>query len=109
MHWLFLAFAVLFETIAFTALQASHQFTKVVPSLVVAIGYGISFYLLAVTLKFLPAGIVYAMWSGLGICFISLIGFLVFGQKLDLAAVAGIGLIMSGILVINLLSKTATH
>ncbi len=109
MHWLFLGLAVLFETIGTTALQASQQFTRAGPSAVVVVGYAISFYLLSITLKFMPVGVVYAMWSGLGICFIAAIGYLVFGQKLDAAALAGIGLIMAGILVINLFSNTAAH
>lgn len=109
MHWLFLGLAVLFETIGTTALQASQQFTRAGPSAVVVVGYAISFYLLSITLKFMPVGVVYAMWSGLGICFIAAIGYLVFGQKLDVAALAGIGLIMAGILVINLFSNTAAH
>ena len=109
MHWLFLGLAVLFETIGTTALQASQQSTRAGPSAVVVVGYAISFYLLSITLKFMPVGVVYAMWSGLGICFIAAIGYLVFGQKLDAAALAGIGLIMAGILVINLFSNTAAH
>ncbi len=109
MHWLILGLAVLFETIGTTALQASQQFTRAGPSVVVVVGYAISFYLLSITLKFMPVGVVYAIWSGLGICFIAAIGYLVFGQRLDLPAVAGIGLIMAGILVINLFSNTAAH
>ena len=109
MHWLFLGLAVLFETIGTTALQASQQFTRAGPSVGVVFGYGISFYLLSITLQYMPVGVVYAIWSGLGICFIAAIGYLVFGQRLDLPALAGIGLIMAGILVINLFSDTAMH
>ena len=109
MHWLFLGLAVLFETIGTTALQASQQFTRAGPSVIVVVGYAISFYLLAIALKYIPVGVAYAIWSGLGICFIAMIGYLMFGQRLDLPAVAGIGLIMAGILVINLFSSTATH
>ena len=109
MHYLYLFFAVLAETIGTTALQASEQFTRLWPSVLVVVAYGLSFFLLSHTLKVMPVGIVYALWSGLGIIFIAIIGFVVFGQKLDLAAVAGLGLIISGILVINLLSNSTQH
>ena len=109
MPYLILTLAVLAETIGTTALQASQQFTKPLPSLIVVLGYGAAFYLLAIALKTFPVGIAYAMWSGFGIVFISIIGFIVFGQKLDLAAVIGLAMIIGGILVINLLSNTATH
>jgi small multidrug resistance pump len=75
----------------------------------VVIGYGLAFYLMALTLRHMPVGIVYAIWSGLGIFFIAVIGWLVFGQKLDLPAVLGLGLIMAGILIIHLFSKTSGH
>jgi small multidrug resistance pump len=108
-HYIYLTLAILAETIGTTALQASAQFTRFWPSVLVVIAYGISFYLLALALKFMPVGVVYAIWSGLGIVFIACIGFVVFGQKLDLAAVLGMGLIIAGILVIHLLSGTTTH
>ncbi|SHH16391.1 DMT family transporter [Marivita hallyeonensis] len=109
MPYVILAFAVLAETIGTTALQASQQFSRPLPSVIVVIAYGIAFYLLAIALRTFPVGIAYAMWSGFGIIFITIIGFVVFGQKLDLAAVAGLAMIVAGILVINLLSNTATH
>lgn len=108
-HYLYLFFAVLAETIGTTALQASAQFTRFWPSVLVVVAYGLSFFLLSHTLKFMPVGIVYALWSGLGIIFIAVIGFVVFGQKLDLAALVGLGLIIAGILVINLLSNSTQH
>lgn len=108
-HYLYLFFAVLAETIGTTALQASAQFTRFWPSVLVVVAYGLSFFLLSHTLKFMPVGIVYALWSGLGIIFIAMIGFVVFGQKLDLAALVGLGLIIAGILVINLLSNSTQH
>jgi small multidrug resistance pump len=107
--YLILLLAVMTETIATTALQASQQFTRLIPSVVVVLGYGVSFWLLSLTLKTLPVGIVYALWSGLGIVLIAVIGYLVFGQKLDLPAVLGIAMILAGIVVINLFSKTAGH
>lgn len=109
MPYLVLIFAVIAETIGTSALQASHQFTRLWPSVTVVVAYGISFALLAWVLKFMPVGIAYALWSGLGIVFIALIGFAVFGQKLDLPAVLGLTLIVAGIIVINLFSATSTH
>jgi len=109
MPYLILMLAVLAETIGTTALQASQQFSKPLPSIIVVIAYGVAFYLLAIALKTFPVGVAYAMWSGFGIVFVSIIGFMVFGQKLDLAAIIGLAMIVGGILVINLLSNTATH
>jgi small multidrug resistance pump len=109
MPYVILMLAVLAETIGTTALQASQQFSRPLPSAIVVVAYGVAFYLLAIALKTFPVGIAYAMWSGMGIVFIAIIGFAVFGQKLDLAAILGIALIMAGIIVINLFSGTATH
>ncbi|MCG7492290.1 multidrug efflux SMR transporter [Thalassobius sp. Cn5-15] len=107
--YLILLLAVLAETIGTSALQASQQFTRLVPSVLVVLGYGVSFWLLSLTLKTLPVGIVYALWSGLGIVLIAIIGYLVFGQKLDWPAVFGIAMILCGIVVINLFSKASGH
>lgn len=107
--YLFLLFAVVAETIGTTALQASQQFTRFWPSVLVVFAYGIAFYLLGLTLKFMPVGVVYAIWSGLGIVLIAVIGFIVFGQRLDWPAVIGLAMILSGILVIHLFSGTAGH
>lgn len=109
MPYLILFAAVAAETIGTTALQASHQFTRLWPSLLVLVAYGVSFTLLGWALKFFPVGIAYAMWSGLGIVLIAVIGLVVFGQKLDLPAIAGIGLILAGILVIQLFSQSSPH
>lgn len=109
MHYIYLAFAILFEVGGTVALQASQQFTRLIPSVSVVLGYGLSFYFMALTLKVIPVGIVYAIWSGVGIALIALIGQIAFGQKLDLPAVLGIGLILIGIVVIQLFSSTATH
>ena len=109
LHYIFLIFAIIAETIGTTALQASQQFTRFWPSVLVVIAYGLSFYLLAQTLRVMPVGVVNAMWSGLGIVMIAAIGYLVFGQRLDLPAVIGIGMILCGILVIHLFSKTSPH
>ncbi|SFR48585.1 SMR family transporter [Litoreibacter janthinus] len=109
LHYIYLFLAIVFETIGTSALHASAQFTKLWPSVVVVIAYAVSFYLLALTLKYMPVGIMYALWSGIGIVCIAAIGWLYFGQRLDLAAVVGISLILAGILVINIFSSTATH
>jgi small multidrug resistance pump len=108
-HYLYLLVAVIAETIGTTALQASQQFTKLAPSMVVLVAYAFSFYLMGLTLKSMPVGIVYAIWSGLGIVLIAAIGYLAFRQTLDLPAVFGMGLIITGILVIHLFSKSSGH
>lgn len=109
MHWAYLLTAIFFETIGTTALKASEGFTRLGPSILVVVTYGASFWLLALVLKTVPVGIAYAIWSGAGICLIAGIGYVVFGQRLDLPAIVGIGLIMAGILVINLFSATTSH
>ena len=108
-QYVYLFIAVIAETIGTTALQASQQFTKALPTVIVFVAYGVAFYLLGLALKSIPVGVAYAIWSGLGIFCIAIIGFVVFGQKLDLAAIAGLALIVAGILVIHLFSSTSTH
>ncbi|MGE4325426.1 MAG: multidrug efflux SMR transporter [Pseudodonghicola sp.] len=108
-HYLYLILAVAAETIGTSALQASQQFSRLMPSILVLVAYTVSFYLLSQVLRVMPVGIVYAIWSGLGIVFIAMIGFVVFGQRLDLPAVLGLGLIIAGIVVINLFSGSAGH
>ncbi|MBV7393068.1 DMT family transporter [Mameliella sediminis] len=109
MPYLILACAILAETIGTTALQASQQFSKLGPTLIVIVAYGAAFYLLGIALKYFPVGIAYAIWSGLGIVFIAVIGIVLFGQRLDLAGVLGLALIIAGILVIHLFSKSSVH
>ncbi len=104
-HILALIVAIFAETIATSALKASEQFSKPIPTLIVVIGYAISFYLLAYTVRFMPVGIVYAIWSGLGIVLVTIFGWLWFKQTLDLPAVIGLSLIVGGIIVINLFSN----
>ncbi len=108
-HFITLIVAVIFETIGTTALQASQQFTKLGPSIIVVIAYAAAFYLLALTLKTMPVGIMYAIWSGSGIVLIALIGWVVFRQTLDWPAVLGMALILAGIVIIQMFSKSATH
>ncbi|WP_208623231.1 SMR family transporter [Vibrio hangzhouensis] len=104
-----LSIAIVAEVIATSFIPKTEQFTRLTPSLVVAIGYGIAFFLLSVTVKSMPVGIVYAIWSGAGIVLVATIGYFVYGQKLDLPAVIGIGFIISGVLIVNLLSKSIGH
>ncbi len=101
--------AVAFEVVATSALKETNGFTRLVPSLLTVAGYALAFYFLAIPLKTMPIGIVYAIWSGAGIILITAVGWLWFGQSLDLPALAGIGLIMAGVLVINLLSRAVPH
>jgi small multidrug resistance pump len=105
--WLLLFVAIISEVTATTSLKLSDGFTKLIPSLVVILGYGISFYCLAITLRTIPVGIVYAVWSGIGISLISIIGWVMLGQKLDMPAILGICLIVSGVLVIHVFSQAA--
>ena len=109
MHYLWLFIAIVFETMGTTALQASQQFSRLWPSVAVVVCYVVWFYFLALVLKLMPVGIVYAIWSGLGIVCIAAIGYVVFGQKLDLPAVLGLGMIIAGILIIHLFSNATPH
>lgn len=108
-HYLYLFFAVLAETIGTSALHASQQFTRLGPSVLVICAYALSFYLLSLTLRYMPVGVMYALWSGGGILLIALIGWLVFRQTLDWPAVIGMALIVAGIVVIQVFSRTAVH
>lgn len=109
MKWLFLSIAILAEVIATSALKSSEGFTKLFPSIIVVAGYGIAFFFLSLTLKNIPVGIAYAIWSGAGITLISIIGYFIFKQQLDFPAIIGIILIISGVIVINMFSKTISH
>ncbi|SMX45122.1 SMR family transporter [Maliponia aquimaris] len=109
MPYLILALAVLAETIGTTALQASQQFTRALPTTITVVAYAAAFYLLGIALKYFPVGIAYAIWSGLGIVLIAVIGLTVFGQRLDMPAVLGMAMILAGILVIHLFSNATPH
>ena len=108
-HYIYLLIAVAFETIGTASIQASEQFTRFWPSTIMFISYGISFYFMALTLKYMQVSVVYAIWSGLGIVLIGVIGWVVFKQSLDFAAILGMALIIAGVVVINLFSNSATH
>ena len=108
-NWLLLVLAIVLEVIGTSALKASDGFTRLWPSLVVAASYAGAFYLLALVLRTIPVGVTYGIWSGVGIVLICIIGWIAFDQRLDFPALAGIGLILAGVLVINLLSKSVSH
>ncbi len=107
--YIYLGIAIVCEVIATSALKASDGFSRLLPSVVTAIGYAAAFYFLSLTLKTIPVGIAYALWSGVGVVLIAIIGVVAFQQRLDLPAYVGLGLIIAGVLVLNLLSKTTSH
>ena len=107
--WWYLGIAIVSEVAATSALKASESFSRFWPSLVVVVGYAIAFYFLSLTLKSIPVAVAYAVWSGVGIALIAIIGWLLFGQALDLLGIVGITLIVAGVLVLNLFSKTSGH
>jgi small multidrug resistance pump len=107
--WMYLVIAIVAEVIGTSFLKASAGFTRPLPSLAVVAGYGAAFYFLSLTLTTIPVGIAYAVWSGVGVTLIAAIGGLFLGQKLDAAAIAGMSLIVAGVVVLNLFSKAAAH
>ena len=107
--YLTLAVAIVAEVVATSFLKASHGFTRLWPSLITVVGYAVAFYFLSLTLRTMPTGIAYAIWSGVGIVLISLVAWLMYGQTLDAAAIIGMALIAAGVIVINVWSKTASH
>lgn len=106
--WLYLAGAISFEIVATSALKASEGFTRPLPTVIVIAGYVAAFYCLSLALRTIPMGVAYAIWSGIGIVVISIVGLVIYRQRLDLPALAGIALILAGTIVINLFS-TARH
>ena len=109
MAYLYLTIAIIAEVTATSALKASEEFTRLIPSLIVVVGYGVSFYYMTLVLRSLPIGITYTIWSGLGIILISIVAALVYKQIPDIPAMIGMGLIVSGVIVIHLFSKTVVH
>ncbi|MBL0374520.1 QacE family quaternary ammonium compound efflux SMR transporter [Rhizobium sp. KVB221] len=109
MIYLYLAAAIVAEVIATSALAKTDGFTNLWPSLLSVAGYTVAFFLLSLVTRTMPVGIVYAVWSGAGIVLVAMAGWLLFGQKLDLAAIIGLAMIVAGVLIINLLSKSVTH
>ena len=107
--YLYLTLAIVSEVAATSALKATEQFTKLIPSLIVIMGYVIAFFFLSLTLKNMSTGIAYAIWSGFGIVLVSIAGWIFYEQKLDLPAILGISLIIIGVLIVNIFSKTVSH
>ncbi|MDU2408931.1 DMT family transporter [Acinetobacter junii] len=108
-NWIFLCVAIIAEVIATSALKSSEGFSKPIASVIVVLGFIIAFYCLSLTLKTIPVGIAYAIWSGVGIVLVTIIAWIVFDQKLDVWGIIGIALIMCGVLILNLLSKSSPH
>jgi len=109
MTWAYLAVAIVSEVIATSALKSAAGFTRLWPSLVTVAGYASAFYFLSLTLREIPMGVVYAIWSGAGIVLISLVGLVVYKQTLDAAALLGIGLIVAGVVVMQVFSRSVGH
>ena len=109
MAYIYLTIAIIAEVAATSALKASNEFTKLIPSLIVIVGYGASFYLLTLVLRTIPVAITYALWSGAGIALVAIAGIILYKQIPDIPAVIGMGLIVAGITIINIYSKTITH
>ncbi|SDH72904.1 small multidrug resistance pump [Myroides phaeus] len=106
---LFLLVAILLETIATSTLKASHNFTKLLPSIVTIVGYAGAFYFLSLTLRTIPIGIAYALWSGIGIVLVTIAAYFIYKQKLDVPALIGIAFIIIGVIIIQLFSKSQAH
>ena len=109
MAYLYLAIAIIAEVVGTSALKASREFTSLVPSLLVVAGYGVSFYFMTLALRSIPIGITYAVWSGVGIVLIAIVGALLYNEIPDLPAIIGMGLIISGVAVIHVFSRTVAH
>jgi small multidrug resistance pump len=107
--YLYLAAAIVFEVIATSALKAADAFTRPLPSAVTVAGYAVAFYLLSLSLRTIPTGIAYAIWSGIGIVLIAAVSWIWFKQALDAPAIVGLGLIILGVVVVNVFSRTVGH
>ncbi len=109
MAYIYLSLAIIAEVIATSAIKASNEFTNIIPSLIVVVGYGVSFYLLSLVLRTIPVGVTYAMWSGLGIVLVTLVSMILYNETPDLPAIIGMATIILGVVIINLFSKTVGH
>jgi len=108
-HWLALSIAIVAEVAATTALKSTEEFTRLWPSLLVIAGYGTAFYFMTLSLRGLPVGIMYAIWAGVGIVLVALLGWVVYKQPMDVPAIVGIALIIAGVVVINMFSGSVRH
>lgn len=109
MTFVFLVLAIVAEVVATSALKASVGFTRPLPSIVVVVGYGVAFYLLSLVLRTLPVGLTYAIWAGLGIVLVTLVGIVAFGERPDWPGVLGIGFIVTGVVLLQVFSKMSVH
>ncbi|HPI47256.1 MAG TPA: SMR family transporter [Hyphomonadaceae bacterium] len=109
MQYVYLAISIIAEVIATSSLKSSEGFTKLIPSVIVVLGYGVAFHFLSLTLKTIPIGVAYAIWAGAGVTLVAVVGWLLFGQKLDAPAIIGMGLIITGVVVLQVFSKAAGH
>jgi len=109
MAYLYLTIAIIAEVAATSSLKASTEFTKLFPSLIVIVGYGVAFYFMTLVLRTIPLGITYAIWSGVGIILVAIVGALLYKQIPDVPAIIGMGLIISGVVIIHMYSKTVSH
>ena len=107
--YLYLGIAIIAEVIATSSLKASEEFTRLIPSVIVVIGYGLSFYFMTLVLRSIPVGITYAVWSGVGIVLVAVIGIFLYKQVPDLPAMIGMGLIVAGVVVIHVFSDNINH
>ena len=107
--WITLSLAIAAEVVATSALKSSEGFTRPWPSLLVVVGYGLAIYLLSLVLEAIPVGVAYAIWSGLGVVLITLVAWAVHGQRIDLPGLIGMGLIVAGVVVLNLFSSATAH
>jgi small multidrug resistance pump len=108
-HWLALAIAIVAEVIATSTMKATNEFTRFWPSLVVVLGYGTGFYFMTISMRVLPIGIMYALWSGVGILVVSIMGWVIYRQALDIPAIIGMSFIVAGVVIINVFSKSIGH
>jgi len=109
MAYIYLAIAIIAEVISTSALKSSEEFTKLYPSIIVVVGFCVSFYFLTLVLRTIPLGITYAIWSGVGIVLVAIIGVVFYKQSIDMPAILGMGLIIAGVTVINVFSKNVGH
>ena len=109
MGYVYLAIAIVAEVVATTTLKATAEFTKLIPSVVVIAGYAVAFYCLTLVLRSIPVGITYAVWAGLGIVLVAIVGAIAYGEFPDIPAVIGMLLIVSGVVIINVFSSTISH
>ena len=109
MTYVYLALAIIAEVAATSALKASEEFSRLIPSLIVVVGYGVAFYFMTLVLRVMPVGVTYAIWSGLGIVLVTVAGFFLYRQTPDIPAMLGMGLIISGVVVIHVFSRTYSH